>query len=147
MIVDRVLQTHPRDVLAVAPSDTVQEVARRFEQKRSGIAMVCADGDRLMGVVSLGDIVHAIAERGATALSLTVDSIMTKPVATCARNENIDSALNKMTEKSIRHLPVVDRDRLVGLIEKPAALETLYEEAALDFSQLRSHVFAGGDRF
>ena len=126
MIVERVLQTHPRDVLAVRPSDTVQEVARQFEQKRRGFAMVCAESDRLIGVVSLGDIVHAIGHQGAAAL---------------------DSALNKMAEKGIRHLPVVDKERLVGLIEKPAALETLYEEAALDFSQLRSHVFKAGDHF
>ena len=147
MIVERVLQTHPRDVLAVRPSDTVQEVARQFEQKRSGIAMVCAESDRLIGVVSLGDIVHAIGHQGAAALDLPVDAIMTKPVSTCALHENIDSALNKMAEKGIRHMPVVDKERLVGLIEKPAALETLYEEAALDFSQLRSHVFKAGDHF
>ncbi len=53
MIVERVLQTHPRDVLAVRPNDTVQDVARLFEKKRSGIAMVCAESERLIGVVSL----------------------------------------------------------------------------------------------
>lgn len=147
MIVDRVLQTHPRDVLTVRPTDTVVAVARLFEQKRSGIAMVCEESDRLIGVVSLGDIVHAIGHHGAPALETPVAAIMSKAVVTCTRGDDIESALNKMAEKGIRHLPVVDGPRLVGLIEKPAALETLYEEAALDFNQLRTYTFKSGEQY
>jgi CBS domain-containing protein len=147
MIVDRILKTHPREVLIIQPDDTVAAVARLFEQKRSGIALVCVEADRLIGVVSLGDVVHALADRGAGVLDVPVNEIMTRTVVTCEPSENIETALNKMSEKRIRHLPVVENGRLKGFIEKPAALETLYEEAALDFSQLRSYVFKSGDAF
>jgi CBS domain-containing protein len=147
MIVDRVLKTHRRDVLKVDPSDKVAQVARHFAQKRSGIGMVCDENDQLIGVVSLGDIVHAIGERGAEALDLPIRMIMTSDVATCSPDEDIESALNKMAQRGIRHLPVVEGGKLRGFIEKPAALEVLYEEAALDFTQLRNYVFKTGGRY
>lgn len=147
MIVDRVLKVHRRDVLKVRPDDTVVDAAARFGEKRSGVAMVCDSGGRLIGVVSLGDIVHAIGQRGAEALDVPVRTIMTGEVTTCEPGEEISSALDKMTQRGIRHLPVVENGKLIGFIEKPAALEVLYDEASLDFSQLRNYTFKTGGRY
>ena len=147
MIVDKVLQAHRREVLTARPTDTVAELSREFGQKRSGIALVCDDAGKLSGVISLGDIVHAIGERGAEALNLPIRMFMTNDVITCEPSESIESALNKMTKRGIRHLPVVENGVPKGFIEKPAALEVLYEEAELDFSQLRSYVFKTSGRF
>jgi CBS domain-containing protein len=147
MIVDKVLQAHRREVLTVPPDDTLVDVARLFGEKRSGVALVCDPGGRLIGVVSLGDIVHAVGQRGADALQLPVHTIMTSDVTTCEPNEDISSALDKMTQRGIRHLPVVENGKLKGFIEKPAALEVLYDEASLDFSQLRNYTFKTGGRY
>jgi CBS domain-containing protein len=73
--------------------------------------------------------------------------IMTADVATCEPGEDINGALAKMTERGIRYLPVVENGKLTGFIEKPDALEVLYEEAALDFAQLRNYVFKTGGRY
>jgi CBS domain-containing protein len=141
MNVEQVLQTHPREVLTVLPSEAVVDVARQFEKKRAGIAMVCDDGGQLLGVVSLGDIVHAIGERGEEALRLPVRSVMTSDVATCEPGDDIETALDKMKKRNIRHMPVVENGKLRGFLQKSVALEVMFDEAALDFTQLRGYVF------
>jgi CBS domain-containing protein len=147
MIVDRILKSAEHQVLAIRPGETVIHAARMFEQKRVGLAVVCDDKDNVIGVVSLGDIVHAIGERGAEALDLPVRMIMTQDVVTCEGSDHVESAIIKMTERGVRHLPVVEGGKLKGIIEKREALELLYEEAALDFAQLRNYVFKTGGRY
>ena len=66
--VDRVMDLYRREILRVHREDTLVAVSREFERKRTAIAMVVDDDDRLLGIVSLGDIVHAIGEHGANAL-------------------------------------------------------------------------------
>lgn len=147
MNVDSVLKAGHSQVLTVRPDDAVVEVARLFGQKKSGIAIVCDDGGHVIGVVSLGDIVHAVGERAGEALSLPVEKIMTSDVAVCGPDDDIEVALETMKERGIRHLPVVENGKLKGFVEQRIALECLYEDAALDFSQLRTYVFKTGDRF
>ena len=147
MIVDKVLKTFPREILVVSPGEKVIGAARKFEQKRIGIAMVCGESGTLEGVMSLGDIVHAIGDRGAETLDLPVRLVMTPDPVTCEPDDDIESALAKMSDRGIRHLPVVDHNRPVGLIDKIAALQVLYDVAALDFAQLRNYVFKTGGRY
>lgn len=109
--------------------------------------MMCGEGGTLEGVVSLGDIVHAIGDRGAETLDLPVRLVMTTDPLTCEPNDDIESALAKMSQRRVRHLPVVDQNKPVGLIDKIAALQVLYDVAALDFAQLRNYVFKSGGRY
>lgn len=146
MNVEAVLKSRGTNVVTVGPNDTVVEVARLFGEKKSGIAIVCNADSDVIGVVSLGDIVHAVGARAADALGQAVETIMTKDPAVCAPGDDVESALNKMEELGIRHLPVVEDGKLKGFVEQRAALETLYEDAALDFAQLRSYVIRPGGR-
>lgn len=146
MNVEAVLKSRGTNVVTVKPNDTVVEVARLFGEKKSGIAIVCNADSDVIGVVSLGDIVHAVGARAADALGQAVETIMTKDPAVCAPGDDVESALNKMEELGIRHLPVVEDGKLKGFVEQRAALETLYEDAALDFAQLRSYVIRPGGR-
>lgn len=146
MNVEAVLKSRGTNVVTVGPNDTVVEVARLFGEKKSGIAIVCNADSDVIGVVSLGDIVHAVGARAADALGQAVETIMTKNPAVCAPGDDVETALNKMEELGIRHLPVVEDGKLKGFVEQRAALETLYEDAALDFAQLRSYVIRPGGR-
>jgi CBS domain-containing protein len=146
MNVEAVLKKRGTDIVTVAPGDTVVEVARLFGEKKSGIAIVCDSDSQVIGVVSLGDIVHAIGAKAADALGQSVETIMTKDPAVCAPGDDIEGALNTMEAMGIRHLPVVEEGRLKGFVEQRAALETLYEDAALDFAQLRSYVIKPSGR-
>lgn len=147
MIIERVLQNFPHVALKVQPTNTLQEVAAQFEKKHIGLAMVCDDHDHLIGVVSLGDIVHTLGERGAEAASLPVRMVMTSDVTTCGPKEDIEVVLKRMNDEGVRHLPVIDEGKLLGLIEKEDALQVLYDLAALDFAQLRNYVFKVSGRY
>jgi CBS domain-containing protein len=147
MIIERVLQNFPHIVLKVLPSNTVQEVATQFEKKHVGVAMVCDEHDKLVGVVSLGDIVHMIGQRGSEAISLPVRMLMTSDVAACEPKEDVETVLKRMNDVNVRHLPVVEDGKLIGLIKKEDALQVLYDLAALDFAQLRNYVFKVSGRY
>lgn len=147
MIIDRVLKMYPLPLLIVKPSYLVGDIARLYSEKHTGIALVCDETDRLMGLISLGDVVHAVGQRGAVALELPASAIMTSALTTCTPTDEIATALDAMVKAGVHHLPVVQDGRLIGLIEKTEALQTLYEEAALDFSQLRNYVFKVGGRY
>jgi CBS domain-containing protein len=75
--------------------DTLVVVSRQFERKRTAVAMVVDDEDRLVGIVSLGDIVHAIGEHGAGAVYLPVRMIMSYDPVTCAPMESAGCAVKK----------------------------------------------------
>ena len=147
VLVDRVMQLYHREILRVHREDTLVVASRQFERKRTAVAMVVDDDDHLVGIVSLGDIVHAIGEHGAGAVYLPVRMIMSYDPLTCEPKQPAESAVKKMTEYDVKHLPVVDDGKLIGCIEKIDVLEALYSEAELDFNQLRNYIFKTGGRY
>jgi CBS domain-containing protein len=147
VLVDRVMQLYHREILRVHREDTLVVASRQFERKRTAVAMVVDDDDHLVGIVSLGDIVHAIGEHGAGAVYLPVRMIMSYDPLTCEPKQPAESAVKKMTEYDVKHLPVVDNGKLIGCIEKIDVLEALYSEAELDFNQLRNYIFKTGGRY
>ena len=147
VLVDRVMQLYHREILKVHREDTLVVVSRQFERKRTAVAMVVDDDDRLVGIVSLGDIVHAIGEHGAGAVYLPVRMIMSYDPVTCQPNELAENAVKKMAEHDVKHLAVVDGGKLLGCIEKIDVLEALYSESELDFNQLRNYLFKTGGRY
>jgi signal-transduction protein with cAMP-binding, CBS, and nucleotidyltransferase domain len=78
---------------------------------------------------------------------MPVREIMTSDLATCGPQDSVEDALKTMTALSIRHLLVVENGALKGLVSKRDALELLYNEAALDFEQMRNYVFKTGGRY
>ena len=147
MIIEKLLRDRRSDVPVIGPDESVLSATRLFERRKRGLVAVCDSGSRLLGVVSLGDIVHAIRSHEERALTMPVREIMTSEVATCGPQDNVEDALKTMTARSIRHLLVVENGALKGLISKRDALELLYNEAALDFEQLRNYVFKTGGRY
>src|SRR5512144_2824790 len=90
--VDRVMNSYRREILSVHREDTLAVVSREFERKRTAIAMVVDDDGRLLGTVSLGDIVHAIGEHGAGAIYFPVRMIMSYSPVTCGPHEPAERA-------------------------------------------------------
>jgi CBS domain-containing protein len=147
VIIEKLLRSGRADVPVVGPDETVLSITRLFEKRKRGLAAVCDPGRRLLGVVSLGDIVHAIGSHQESALNMPVREIMTSDLATCGPQDSVEDALKTMTALSIRHLLVVENGALKGLVSKRDALELLYNEAALDFEQMRNYVFKTGGRY
>lgn len=145
MKVSKLLRLHGMLVFTVHPDFTLAEAARRFAQPTGGrkfsLAVVSDADDKVLGVVSLGDISYALATHEEKAASMLVRDVMTKDVLTCSIDEDIEDVLRIMAENGIRHMPVVENGRLAGVLARRDALEFLYQQTALDVESLSEWLF------
>jgi CBS domain-containing protein len=105
--------------------------------------VVLGEGGALAGIISERDIVHGIAEHGARCLELTVADLMTRRAVTCAPEDSISRIATIMTESRIRHLPVVEGGKPVGMVSVGDVVKHRLEEMSLEASVLRDIAIAG----
>ena len=103
-------------VATVAPGATVSEVLAGLAEHGVGALVVTEDGQHIVGIVSERDVVRALHHRGTAVLSEPVTAVMTAEVSTCPPDAEVDSLMALMTERRIRHVPVVVDDTLVGIV-------------------------------
>ena len=135
MIVEHILAEKGHDVVTIEPKRTLAEKARLLDEKKIG-AVVVSDANRpVLGIISERDIARAVARRGAAVLDEPVSKHMTAKVITCTRRSTVSHLMELMTNRRIRHLPVVDGGRLTGIISigdivkhRVAELETEQED-------------------
>jgi CBS domain-containing protein len=139
MRVSNILSLKGRDVFTVAPATTVFEVVKTLQQKRIG-AILVVDAGKIAGIVSERDITRGLADHGAKVLDMPVSALMTRTVRTCSPDSTIDHIMHMMTESRIRHLPVVEHDRLVGFISIGDVVKNRLQELETEETQLREYV-------
>jgi CBS domain-containing protein len=104
------------DVATVAQTATLHEAVRALGERRIGALVVSGDGKAIEGIISERDIVRAVGA-GADQLDARVGSVMSTDVVTCAPGDGVDRLMSLMTERRIRHLPVVDdAGQLAGIV-------------------------------
>ncbi|MFV0307377.1 MAG: CBS domain-containing protein [Desertimonas sp.] len=116
MNVQSILGNKGNAVATVRRQATLAEVAAQLRDLGVGALVVSDDGEHIAGIVSERDVVRALAAHGAGALGRDVASVMSAEVVTCGADDAVDTLMASMTERRIRHLPVVDGDRLAGII-------------------------------
>jgi CBS domain-containing protein len=136
MIVSTILSAKGGNVVTIEPTATLAEASRLLAQHRIGAVLVTGAGERIVGIVSERDIVRALAAHGGNALNLPLTDVMTRKVVTCTRADTIAELMERMTGGKFRHLPVVEDDRLVGIISigdvvKMRLLEMEHEQNAM----------------
>lgn len=140
MNVESILKAKGRQIAIIAPDATVAEAARLLRRMSIGALVVSAEGKRLDGILSERDIVHALADRGAAALELRVADLMTRRVVTCGPGDTIAELMAEMTRSRIRHLPVVEQGRLVGLVSIGDVVKNRLEEMEDETTSLRQFI-------
>jgi CBS domain-containing protein len=149
--VERFLGKYGGPVFTVTPETSVAECARRFGRltggKRYSVAVVCDPDERVVGVVSLGDVVHALGLHEEKTAKMTVGDIMTTNVYTCGLSDLLENVLKDMAERGIRHCPIVNDGKLAGLVARREALEFLYQWAQLDVDNLTGWLFSSHARY
>jgi CBS domain-containing protein len=130
------------DVATVPPERTVTELLDDLARHNIG-AVVVVRGGELVGIVSERDVARGLNQRGAELLGAAVSEIMTTKVVTCDPNEGLDSLAAIMTERRIRHMPVVDNGELVGIVSIGDVVKSRIEQLETDREQLESYIAQG----
>ena len=116
MTVSTILAGKGHEVVSVEPNASLADAVRLLASKRIGAALVLGADSRISGIISERDIVRVLAERGSGALDEPVSRTMTRKVETCNENETVSRLMARMTAGKFRHIPVVERGRVVGVV-------------------------------
>ncbi|MDZ4372382.1 MAG: CBS domain-containing protein [Phenylobacterium sp.] len=141
MLVSQILRTKGDSVFTVKPTDTVGEVAELLHSRRVG-ALVVLDAERVAGIVSERDVVRAVATGGVAALQKPVADFMTTNVLYAEPGETVDTSLSRMTDRRIRHLPVCQKERLVGIVSIGDLVKWKISEVEAEADGLKAYIAA-----
>ncbi len=139
MFVAEILKTKGNAVFAIAPETTVSDACRTLDEKGVGALVVC-DGDLVAGVFSERDVVRALAIDGAAALARPVADYMTAKVIFAEPREEMSALMARMTDRRIRHLPVLEGQRLIGVVSIGDVVKCQIAEHAQEADSLRSYI-------
>jgi CBS domain-containing protein len=143
MNVESVLNSKGSTVVTARPETPITAIAKLLTEARIGAVVISADNTRVEGILSERDIVNAVAARGEEALSLPASALMTRNVVTCAPEDHVADLMAVMTEKRIRHLPVVDEGALAGIISIGDVVRCRVQEISAEAEALRTYVTQG----
>ncbi|MEL6661890.1 MAG: CBS domain-containing protein [Pseudomonadota bacterium] len=140
MIVEQILKSKGRGVTTVSDRASLHEIAKVLDEARIG-AVVAVDGDgAVTGVLSERDVVRHVARNGASALNMAVSEAMTRDVITVSPEDAIESCLTTMTDRRIRHLPVVKAGQLDGIISIGDLVKWKIAETEAEAESLKSYL-------
>ena len=142
MKIGDVLKRKGSGVVTMRPDSTIDTVVRRMRLERIGAVIISPDGKSVIGILSERDILHALAEHGTALLALKAEGLMTREVVTCSREDTLQSVMVKMTQRRIRHLPVVEQGQLAGIVSIGDAVKSRLEEVELEANVLRDSYLA-----
>jgi CBS domain-containing protein len=142
MHVQAILGNKGAQIVSMSPQATILEACRLLAEHRIGAVLVL-DGDRVAGMFSERDVVRAVTEKGSAALDIQLSEVMTRNVLTCKPEDSVDDIMAVMTARRVRHLPVLEDARLVGIVSIGDVVKHRLDEAALEVDSLREYVLAG----
>ncbi len=116
MLIAHVIRGKGAVVHTLSAEATLEDAAKELNQRRVGALVVIDENGDILGVFSERDLVREIARRGVDALASSVGAAMTREVITAHGDETVDACLARMTDRRVRHLPVLDEVRLVGIV-------------------------------
>ena len=142
MLVAEILKDKGDAVYSIGPDLTLAEACGELDRLRVGALMVC-DDDRVVGVLSERDVVRAVSSDGQAALDRPVSAFMTSEVVFAAPAETVAILMSRMTDRRIRHLPVLREGRLAGVISIGDVVKCQIAEATQEAESLRTYIAAG----
>ena len=140
MNVETILRAKGSSVATIRPDETVGVAVQQLIDRNIGALVVSNDGDSVDGIISERDIVHGLADHGTALLSLKVAEMMTRRVATCELSDSVDQLMAEMTNRRIRHFPVVQDGRLRGIVSIGDVVKNRLDEVEYEARSLRSFI-------
>jgi len=143
MTIAHILKHKGGTIMSVSPDHSLQEAAAILTDKRVGALVVLDSSGHLEGILSERDIVRLCAQAGASAMMAKVADAMTKDVLTAAPKDKVDSALARMTDRRIRHLPVLEGEKLVGVVSIGDLVKAKIDDARQEADAMRAYIATG----
>lgn len=142
MLVSQILKNKGDRVLTAQAEESVADAARRLDAERVG-ALLVMDGDRVAGIISERDIVRELARTGSQVLERPVRECMTTDVISAAPTETVDALLGRMTNRRVRHLPVLNDGRVCGMVSIGDLVKFKISEVEAEAEELKAYIAAG----
>jgi CBS domain-containing protein len=140
MTVKSILSNKGGDVITIDPNATLEAAIALLAERRIGAVVVLGPERRVIGILSERDIVRALAEKGAAALTTPLAQVMTRKVSTCTELDTVSEIMEQMTAGKFRHVPVVDQDRLVGIVSIGDVVKHRLGEMERESEALRDYI-------
>ncbi len=137
--VRHLLESKGSEVYSVAPGEPVVEAIRLMAQRGIG-ALVVLDGERLAGVVSERDYARKVVLQGRSSSSTLVQEIMTPDVVQVGLDDTVDRCMQLVTDRRLRHLPVVDGQRVIGVVSIGDLVKAVIEDQQEELDQLQRYI-------
>lgn len=141
MLIEHILHRKGREVATIAADATVADAVALLGERNIG-ALVVTDGDRIAGILSERDVVRALAGR-AGVLDQVVSDLMTTDVTTCGPRATVDELMRLMTDRRVRHIPVVDEGALVGIVSIGDVVKSRIDELQTETETLHDYLSSG----
>lgn len=137
-----ILQTKGQDVLTITPDTTVYEALTIMADRNVG-ALVVIDGETVAGIMSERDYARKVILHGKSSREMQVSEIMTSRVYYVHPDQNVQDCMAQMTDKHVRHLPVLEQDRLVGIISIGDVVKTIMADQEDTIKLLENYITGG----
>jgi CBS domain-containing protein len=139
MTVRSILDSKGHQVLSVEPDAKLTAAVKILGEKKIGAVLVMSQG-RIEGILSERDIVRALSEHGAHVLEEPVNGVMTRKVVSCRQSDTVAGIMEMMTLGKFRHLPVVEDDKVVGLISIGDIVKRRVQEYETEQEALQNYI-------
>jgi len=140
MTIAAILKHKGHDVAHVSPTATIAEVAQQLATRRIGAVVVMDTANQLLGIVSERDIVCSLAEHGRRTLEMTAAQLMTRNLQTATHATTVAQATEMMTHGRFRHLPVMEGDRMVGIVSIGDIVKARLSQQEQEVDSLKAYV-------
>ena len=138
-LLSHLLDQKGRSVFSVAPGASVFDAIRSMADRHVG-ALLVMDGQQLVGIVSERDYARKVILMGRSSATTAVREIMSAPVCTIGPDQTVDEAMRIMTERRIRHLPVVKAEKVIGMVSIGDLVKCVIEDQQHTIDDLRSYI-------
>lgn len=138
-LVKHLLESKEHGVLSIAPTASVFDAIKLMGEKSIG-ALIVMDGDALAGIVTERDYARKVILKGRSSHETPVKDIMTADVLTTGSDQTVNSCMNLMTDKRIRHLPVVDADTVTGMVSIGDLVKAIIADQKEEIEQLEHYI-------
>jgi CBS domain-containing protein len=140
MTVKAILSGKGCDVVTIEPSATLTTAIKLLAERRIGALVITGPDQRIVGILSERDIVRTLAERGPSTLNEPLADVMTRKVVTCSQADTVCAIMERMTSGKFRHIPVVEQNRLIGIVSIGDIVKSRLGEMEREHAALNDYI-------